>query len=235
MEKIERIYRGVVKRWIFKTSSTHTEAFRRWTDWRRSYDGSDAVVGGSDSDTDIGRVQFEFLQDQGLEPSDKLLDVGCGTLRGGQYFIKYLDAEGYAGMDINADLIEDGKEKLSDELINRKRPRLIVNSDLKFNEFESASFDYLIAQSVFTHLPKHEIEECFENMSKVMHTNSEFYATIFTSETHDHLKSGLNNHVHSLETIVDLATEKGFKTRVFFHDDYPHPRRQRMLGFYLSD
>ena len=234
MGKIERIYRGIMKRWIFKTSPTHTEAFRRWTDWRRSRDGSDAAVGGSDSDTELGKLQFEFLQNQGLEPSDRLLDVGCGTLRGGQYFIKYLNSENYSGMDINADLIEDGKKKLSDELISRKQPRFVINSDLKFDEFQGASFDYLIAQSVFTHLPKHEIEECFENVSKVMHSNSVFYATIFTSETHGHLKSGLNNYVYDLETIADLAIEKKFETEVILND-YPHPRRQRMLGFYLED
>lgn len=32
---------------------------------------------------EIGTLQFVFLRDHGLEPSQRLLDVGCGALRGG--------------------------------------------------------------------------------------------------------------------------------------------------------
>ncbi len=32
---------------------------------------------------EIGRLQFEFLRARGLKPSHRLLDIGCGSLRGG--------------------------------------------------------------------------------------------------------------------------------------------------------
>jgi hypothetical protein len=46
---------------------------------------------------EIGKLQLDFLVNQGLRPTHKFLDIGCGTLRGGRHFIRYLDAGNYAG------------------------------------------------------------------------------------------------------------------------------------------
>jgi hypothetical protein len=48
-----------------------------------------SVVGGLWDE--IGRLQFNFLVAQGLKPEHYLLDVGCGTFRGGVHFIRYLE------------------------------------------------------------------------------------------------------------------------------------------------
>ena len=42
---------------------------------------------------EIGRLQYDFLREQGLQPQDKLLDIGCGCLRGGIHFIDYLESD----------------------------------------------------------------------------------------------------------------------------------------------
>lgn len=38
----------------------------------------------------LGRLQLEFMIGAGLKPHHKLLDIGCGCLRGGIYYIQYL-------------------------------------------------------------------------------------------------------------------------------------------------
>ena len=48
-------------------------------------DGHRAYVGGLWEA--LGSLQFKFMIDRGLEPQHVLLDVGCGTLRGGVRFI----------------------------------------------------------------------------------------------------------------------------------------------------
>ena len=58
----------------------------------------------------IGRHQFDFLRDRGLRPEHRLLDVGCGALRGGVHFIRYLNVGGYYGIDINASLLAAGRD-----------------------------------------------------------------------------------------------------------------------------
>src|SRR5205807_6035012 len=57
-----------------------------------------AIVGGAWEE--IGRLQFEFLTGNGLKPHHRLLDVGCGALRGGLHFIRYLDEGNYVGVDL---------------------------------------------------------------------------------------------------------------------------------------
>ena len=229
MGSLSQVRRALTKRWIFRTSSDHTEAFRRWTEWRRQHDGSDAAIGGSDSNTEIGKLQFEFLKSRGLSQSDRLLDLGCGTLRGGQYFIDFLDPDRYVGMDINENLIEEGKEKIETKTCERKMPRFIVNTDLTFSELDGEVFDYILAQSVFTHLPRSQIVECFENVHNIMNTESELYATIFTEQDHGGLKSGLNNYTYDTEQFMDMAEKNGLSANMLSVEEYIHPRRQRMV------
>jgi hypothetical protein len=58
---------------------------------------------------ELGRLQLEFLVEAGLEPRHKLLDIGCGCLRGGIHYLDYLDEGNYFGLDVNSSLIEAGK------------------------------------------------------------------------------------------------------------------------------
>ena len=69
--------------------------------WHRQF------VGGAWEE--IGRLQFEYLRRQGLRPQHLLLDVGCGALRGGIHFVRYLEESHYCGIDINASLVEAGR------------------------------------------------------------------------------------------------------------------------------
>ena len=36
---------------------------------------------------EMRRLQFDFLANQGLKPDHKLLDIGCGSMRGGVHFV----------------------------------------------------------------------------------------------------------------------------------------------------
>lgn len=47
---------------------------------------------------EMGQRQLEFLVEQGLGPCDDLLDVGCGSLRGGVHFIRYLEQGAIAAL-----------------------------------------------------------------------------------------------------------------------------------------
>ena len=53
----------------------------------------------------IGQLQFRFLVDHGLAPSETFVDVGCGALRGGVKLIRYLAPDRYLGIDKHIELI----------------------------------------------------------------------------------------------------------------------------------
>ena len=105
---------------------------------------------------ELGVLQFDFLKNHGLEAHHKLLDVGCGALRGGVRFVSYLDAGNYYGMDINASLVEAGKRELAEKGLEGKGPHLLVADRFDLRGF-ATTFDCVLAVSVFTHLPINHI------------------------------------------------------------------------------
>jgi len=66
------------------------------------------VVGGMWDE--IGQLQFDYIKAKGHKPSDSLIDIGCGSFRGGTHFIPFLNKGKYFGFDINYKLIEAGLE-----------------------------------------------------------------------------------------------------------------------------
>src|SRR3954454_18606924 len=47
----------------------------------------------------VGRLQLVTLVQQGLNPSSKVLDVGCGSLRAGYWLMNFLEPGGYHGIE----------------------------------------------------------------------------------------------------------------------------------------
>ena len=87
-----------------------------------------------------------------------MLDVGCGSLRGGRHFIEYLNEYNYYGTDLNPSLIEAGRTKELTREQNRKvRDSNFIASDNFDINFDCSDFDYGLALSVFTHLPKNRV------------------------------------------------------------------------------
>lgn len=177
---------------------------------------------------EIGKLQLDFLVNQGLRPTHKFLDIGCGTLRGGRHFIRYLDAGNYAGMDISFKAIEYGNSLVSEEGLSDKQPRLLIsrNRDLEFKEFSGETFDYLLAQSVFTHLMPEHIDECFQHIGTIMGTGSRFFFTFY--EASAVMQVGLKDFMYPLSFFESLAEKYRFKL-ADCSVEYSHPRRQKMV------
>jgi SAM-dependent methyltransferase len=201
------------------------EAYSRQTDLRVETDPKSAVGGMWE---EIGQLQFDFLLNAGLEPQHKMLDLGCGTLRGGRHFIKYLETENYFGLDISPKAIAHAKQLVQQEGLAEKRPHLLLSEkkDLKFREFSGESFDYILAQSVFTHLKSEHIKECFQNIGRVMHDRSGFYFTY--QQATEFQQVGLTDFRYPFALFESLAERYGFKLRDR-SQEYKHPRGQLMV------
>lgn len=181
---------------------------------------------------EIGRLQFEFLLEHGLEPRHYFLDVACGSLRGGVYFIPYLEKGHYLGIDKEPDLIDKGvREELTTELVESKQPQFVVSDTFEFERFSSAP-DFALAQSLFTHLPPRIINICFSKLRAVVHPDSVFYATFFEAEQprenpedpHDFEK-----FFYSRQEMKDFGTGNGWSAR--YIGDWNHPRNQVIVEY----
>ena len=76
---------------------------------------------------EIGRLQIDFMREKGLAPHHKLLDIGCGSLRGGIHFVEFLENENYYGIDVNQSLLVAGQQELMSANLLSKRPNLLAN------------------------------------------------------------------------------------------------------------
>lgn len=221
---------GNARMWYYRLmSESYVDAYRKFVNQNiaKNPEGKCSGEWGGG----LGKLQYQFLTNQGLEPTDSLLDIGCGKLRGGRYFIEYLDRGNYTGMDISEEAIREGKRRVDDNLLEKKDPLIIVNNDLTFSEFsDGKTFDYLLAQSVFTHLPQDAIRECLRNIDRVMGRSSRFYATVILREDNGSASSW--NFVYQTETLHQIASDNGLEMELFDHDVYPHPQGQRMLKFH---
>ena len=188
--------------------------------------------------SEIGQLQLLFLQEHGLLPQHKLLDIGCGALRCGVPIIRYLDASNYYGVDINTSLLEAGKYELDGEGLGNKQPHLLVSDNFELNRF-GESFDFVIAQSLFTHLDKTRIVGCLKAAKGVLSPGGKFFATFFLAPSPGHLSpitqqpgGVVTNHDadpfhYSFSEIERMADLSGMSAQLI--GDWNHPRNQKMV------
>jgi SAM-dependent methyltransferase len=195
------------------------------------------VTGGSWDE--MGRLQLEFLVAQGLRPAHTLLDVGCGGLRGGVHFVRYLDPGHYVGMDKNAAFLKAGEGELRLAGIADRGATLVQDEAFAFGRL-GRRFDFAFAQSLFTHLPVNAIMRCLGEMQAALVPGGRFYATFFRNPG-PRLATGpvrTKNHVVHLDRdpfgydpgLFAWAVE-GSALTVDVIGDWGHPRGQEMLLF----
>jgi SAM-dependent methyltransferase len=145
--------------------------YRLFPDWHRG------VVGGRWEQ--MGALQKSFLIEQGLRPEHRLLDVGCGSLRAGIQLIPYLDPGHYYGIDASAELLAAGEVELERAGLSDRAPALRCDASFDVGSF-GEQFDYVIAHSVFTHIPINSILVCLLEVSQVLRPpDGRFYASFF--------------------------------------------------------
>jgi len=124
-----------------------------------------------------GLFQYPFMLSKGLKPSDVLCDIGCGSLRGGQHFIKYLDKGHYLGLEAEERLVELGLEhEVGNEIASDKLPEFVITSEFEFHRF-SRSPSFAVAISLFSHLTEGDIQRCLTKLASIVSGSCIFFAT----------------------------------------------------------
>ena len=217
--------RGVNKYWQQLTDAKVQEGAHR------------RMVGGMWEE--IGLLQFQFLKERGLRPSQVLFDVGCGSMRGGLHFIRYLDAGNYVGLDINESLLKAGAGEIAAAGLTDKRATLVQDADFDFGKIGRKA-DMAVAVSVFTHLHMNHILRCLVRLRPQLAAGGVFYATFFECPEDKVLAdieqfpgklSRLDSDpFHYPRSIIRwLAEYSGYRPE--FLGDWGHPRDQKMVMF----
>jgi SAM-dependent methyltransferase len=204
---------------------------------------------------EVGRIQFEFLLKEGLQPVHYLLDAGCGSFRGGRFFIKYLEAGHYVGVDKNRVHLDMGvRYVLRPARLLDKHPRLYaveftthpqdLGALLRFSQF-----DYIWIHALFDHIPPEVIRQCLHDLTAILRTGGLMYATIFLNpHGPDFLEPMIRPRHGTLQDAVVTFPDREYwhQTIEFFKEtteqipslrleecfyDYPHPLGLRILRF----
>jgi SAM-dependent methyltransferase len=123
-------------------------------------------LGGPTRDFErVGSLSFQLLLKEGLQPSSRVLDVGCGALRVGYWLMRFLDPGCYFGIEPQRDVVRRAlSELLEPEVLERSDARFSYNEDFDFTVF-GETFDFVIARSVWTHACKRQISAMLRSFS----------------------------------------------------------------------
>jgi SAM-dependent methyltransferase len=163
---------------------------------------------------------------EGLNPSASVLEVGCGCLRTGYQFIRYLMPGCYFGIEPNIAMLDAGRELLLGTLGPQKLPHFNHNDTFSFSVF-GTTFDFVVACSIWSHASKGQIARMLDEFRCYANPGGKFITSWIPSrpDTPDHEAKGWigRSHrcdtpgmvAHSREWLTEAATTRGLAIREF--------------------
>lgn len=173
----------------------------------------------------IGRLCLITLLKIGITPDSRVLDVGCGALRGGYWLIHFLKSNRYFGIEPNKEMLEAGKQLLlEEEIIADKKPQFDHNETFDFSVFNE-KFDFVVARSVWTHASKWHIQKMLDEFIVNTSPNGVFLTSYFkplfrkqdytgdkwVGKSHSSDKAGIVHH--RLSWIAEECKKRNLKLR----------------------
>ena len=187
------------------------------------------------------QFQIDFLTAQNLQPHHHLCDIGCGTLRGGVPLIDHLEPGHYTGLEVRADVLDQGRAELKDAGLEHKQPHLIHNEDFDALHLDTR-FDVAWAFAVLIHMPDDVLHAGLRFVARHLQPTGSLYANVNTCEPGDARDGqftqwqGFPVMAHPLDWYRDAAKQAGLtitdlgSLADLGHDDgKPHPDQRRML------
>jgi SAM-dependent methyltransferase len=161
------------------------------------------------------RFKQRFIDQGGLQPNERVLDVGCGIGRMAIPLTNYLSKEGeYWGFDIVKSGIDWCQERITPRFPNFQFLHSDVynkyyNPDGKIQAqdyqfpFEDNFFDFVFLTSVFTHMLPPDVENYTSEIARVLRTGGRCLITFFI------LNEESLRLVHAGKSVLDFKYDLG--------------------------
>jgi SAM-dependent methyltransferase len=114
-----------------------------------------------------------------------VLNVGCGSLAIGAHLIPFLEPGHYFGVEADYALLEAGiRIELSRAKIEPERAHFLHGQPFELGLIPD-TFDLAVADSLFSHLPFHDVARVIVGVVRKLNPWGRFYATWFEQEDQD--------------------------------------------------
>ena len=164
-----------------------------------------------------GQVQFDYLTGHGLQPGDRMLEIGCGTLRAGHLFIDYLSAGHYYGVDISPDALLAAERIVAEFDLQDKMPHLTLVRGLDLRFLPSGKFTVVHAHNLFGGASADVISEGLTQVSRIMSRDAIFDFTFDRADGVDH-HAARRDFNRRADTLIGLADAHGLDAELM--DDW---------------
>ncbi len=192
----------------------------------RGFEEYRAHVGPSELYDVSSAVQFNLLTALGLREDHFLLDVGCGSLKAGRLFIPYLRPGRYYGIEHLPWLIQESIEReIGADLVRIKKPVFSDDNNWTMSVF-NRPFDFILAQSIFSHLPQQGIRRCVAEAKKALKPDGIFAASFFLGLDNYDGPSWVVKADYTLDFMCRMVESEGMACTPI---DWQHPDPQQWI------
>ncbi|GAB4521623.1 MAG: hypothetical protein Kow00133_08720 [Amphiplicatus sp.] len=180
----------------------------------------------------LGATQFSLLTSLGLQEEHTLMDVGCGSLRAGRFFIQYLLPDRYFGIEPNEYLWRSAIDKeIGRDILSIKRPKFSSRQDFRFDD-STSKYDFILAQSIFSHAGSDMFQVGLKTLASQLKHNGQFLFTIIDEDAESYSTSIAAESVHgwiypgctryARQTVLRFCQAAGLKVEII---GWRHPRQ----------
>ncbi len=162
-----------------------------------------------------------FKQLCGLQPQHSVLDIGSGIGRIAIPLTKYLNEKGrYEGFDVVKKGVNWCTERISHRFPNFQFQYISLENDLYRSDggsatnfrfpYPDASFDFAVANSVFTHMLPDEVDNYLKELRRVLRPDGVAYLTFFVFDEKTAWPTGFDfpygyGHYRLMDEVVKSA------------------------------
>jgi cyclopropane fatty-acyl-phospholipid synthase-like methyltransferase len=108
-----------------------------------------------------------LLEKMSLRPDHRVIEYGCGSLRVGAHFIRYLDRGNFLGLDVISGFYEMGTTMIGVEQISERAPQLHVIGEAALAVAEEFSADHIYSNLVCVHVHPAEASAHFGHLARL--------------------------------------------------------------------
>ena len=120
---------------------------------------------------------FDFLRRQGLQPSNYVLDMGCGSLSAAVHLLPYMEQSHYWGFERAVELFVAGVQvELPRAGVRPERGHFVLNEDFDLSEIPH-TFELAISSLFLRRLSLNSIARCFAAVIRKLSAGGRFFVS----------------------------------------------------------